>query len=140
MYDKYLFEAAKAGDLELITQLLEKGVDINVKDGRGKTVLHYAAGNGNLELVQWLIEHGADVNAKDDKGKSAMHYAADNNNWEVVQWLIEHGSEILRHDLYNFWYLANQNGNKNFAQWLFQNKFTIEMKLLVLTSSEYPFT
>jgi len=44
--------------------LLDEGVDINAKDERGWTPLHFAARTGSVEVVRTLLGRGADVNAK----------------------------------------------------------------------------
>jgi ankyrin repeat protein len=36
--------AVLQGDIETVKELIEKGVDINVKDNKGRTPLHYAVG------------------------------------------------------------------------------------------------
>jgi ankyrin repeat protein len=39
--------------------------DINKKDKKGRTALHYAVGNSDTKTVRLLIEKGTDVNAAD---------------------------------------------------------------------------
>lgn len=41
------------------------GADVNLKNGGGRSALHYAASKGWLEIAQILISHGAKVNLKD---------------------------------------------------------------------------
>ena len=42
-----IHDAAEAGDLAGVLAELDKGVDVNAKDGGGWTPLHYAAGSGH---------------------------------------------------------------------------------------------
>lgn len=67
-----LLTAARAGNLELVRQLLENGYDVNGRDNQGKTALHAAARSGSLELVKLLVERGADVNIKDNRGMTPV--------------------------------------------------------------------
>ena len=60
----------------VITQLLEKGADINVFDRSGITPLHYAARQLNLEQVKLLLANKADPCIVDAHGNSPLHYAA----------------------------------------------------------------
>ncbi|HCE59560.1 MAG TPA: ankyrin repeat domain-containing protein, partial [Wolbachia sp.] len=59
-----LLDAAESGKLELVSQLIEQGIDIKAKDVLGYTSLHNAAKNGHLEVVKLLIAKNADVNAQ----------------------------------------------------------------------------
>ena len=51
--------------LELITKLIDAGVNVNIKDGHGWTALFYAVcHNGPIYIIRMLIDAGADVNIK----------------------------------------------------------------------------
>ena len=73
--NKKLLEAIKKNDLQLVQKLIKSGADINFKDEKGLTPLHYAAVSGNIDLVKYLVENGADVCAKDKKGRTPDYYA-----------------------------------------------------------------
>lgn len=63
-----LLEAAKAGNLELVQQLLTSFphiVNCRDLDGRHSTPLHFASGYNRVAVVEYLLEQGADVHAKD---------------------------------------------------------------------------
>lgn len=62
---KQFWEAARKGDAETITALLEKGVDVNTPFRYSATALSFACDRGHVEVVKVLLEHGADVNVKD---------------------------------------------------------------------------
>jgi len=59
-----VFDAARTGDRELLTELINKGADINARDPRGFTPLIVASYNDQLEATTLLLEAGADVNAR----------------------------------------------------------------------------
>ncbi len=50
-----LFSAAKVGRIDIVTQLLKKGVDVNIRDPRGNTPLHWAAAKGNQMTMGVLL-------------------------------------------------------------------------------------
>ena len=57
--DQVLIEAAKDGNMLVLKTALEKGADINAKDGSGMTALMYAIKRGDWEIVNFLKEKGA---------------------------------------------------------------------------------
>jgi ankyrin repeat protein len=54
-----LMLAAKQGDLNAATYLVEKKADVGAKEDGNWSVLHYAALSGNLALVTYLVSAGA---------------------------------------------------------------------------------
>ena len=63
-----LIEAARLGNIELVKELLDQGVDIESKDPEyGSTALMFVSqqsnGSSSLEMVKLLLDRGADVNA-----------------------------------------------------------------------------
>jgi ankyrin repeat protein len=65
---------AAVSSVEILNMLLDKGLDVTDKDGRGETLLMSAASGGITETVKVLLAHGADVNAKDNAGRTALKY------------------------------------------------------------------
>ena len=66
-----LMRAVDAHALPCIRHLLESGVDVNARDERGRTALHYidwATSGKSLEVARMLLSAGADVNARDSRG------------------------------------------------------------------------
>ena len=56
-----LYMAAKAGKLELVKLLIEKGAIVDVQGRGGHTPLNVAASNGHVEVMQVLLEAGANI-------------------------------------------------------------------------------
>lgn len=85
-----LWEAARAGDVAVVTALLDKGADVNAKFRYGATALFKAAERGNTEVVKVLLARGADASVKDSfYGATAMTWALDGKHVEVVRALLE---------------------------------------------------
>ena len=94
-----LHDAARAGDVEIVTALLASGVDIDETDFRTGTALHIAVGQGNASIVKVLIEHGADLDAKSElNGARALHMAADFDELAIVGLLLDNGADIEARD------------------------------------------
>lgn len=61
---------------EILTLLLDHGIDINSRGTDDMTALHAAVENGQIHTIHFLISRGADVNAIDAGGRSVMDVAA----------------------------------------------------------------
>jgi ankyrin repeat protein len=68
-------EAAKAGNLEMVKQLVASGADVNARDTNEETPLHKAIWNGHFEVAKYLVDKGADVNARGPTGATPLMYA-----------------------------------------------------------------
>ena len=94
-----LLEAAKAGDLPRVRELLAAGADREARDADGATPLMLAAHAGRLDVVGALITAGADVNATDARGwgplaKAVYNPDVDRGFADVVQVLVDAGANI----------------------------------------------
>ena len=67
--------AAENGNLSRVRTLLNNGVDVDVKDGQGRTPLYMAASWGRTQVAQLLIDEGSDVNAKNNARFTPLHQA-----------------------------------------------------------------
>jgi len=68
-----LINVIKSDSLDMVSSLLEKGADVNIKDDyTGESALMWAAAVGNLDMVKLLIEKKADVNARDSSANTAL--------------------------------------------------------------------
>ncbi|KAL6228594.1 hypothetical protein BDW75DRAFT_246578 [Aspergillus navahoensis] len=58
--------AVETGCLELVDDLLEATVDVEVKDGQGRTAMSYACERGYEYLAKCLLDAGASTSADSD--------------------------------------------------------------------------
>lgn len=84
-----IHEAALNGDLENLTDLLEKGTNINSKDPDNRTALMYAAFNGHTEIIRLLLDKGAVVNVFDSYGRTPLMMASSGPFPEAVKLLLD---------------------------------------------------
>jgi hypothetical protein len=63
-----LLLAARYNATKVLRLLLDKGVDVNIKDDLGSTALHKAARYNSLQAVRMLLEAGADPEKLDSDG------------------------------------------------------------------------
>jgi ankyrin repeat protein len=60
-----LISAAELGEIVVVRRLLVDGMNVNTRDGRGRTALLAATQRNHVEVARLLINEGADVNARD---------------------------------------------------------------------------
>lgn len=82
-------QAAEAGDLEAVQNLLQDGIDINAQDERGRTAVMAATYNHQTEMVRLLISKGADINIRDHLLNNVFLYAGAEGMLDIVQLAIE---------------------------------------------------
>ena len=88
-----LIEAAQAGDLQAVQNLLDRGVEAPGDQELGEA-LCTAAFHGHREVVELLLSHGADVDARGAGGETPLHCAIENIQPEVVTLLLKHGADV----------------------------------------------
>ncbi|KAH6809715.1 acyl-CoA binding protein 2 [Perilla frutescens var. frutescens] len=84
---------AREGDEETLLKCIESGAPLNLKDGEGRTPLHWAVDRGHVNITALLLKRNADVNAKDKEGQAALHYAAVCERADIAKLLVEHGAD-----------------------------------------------
>lgn len=121
--DTPLICACKQGNNRIANYLLKKNADVNLRNKKHRTCLHYAVRKRftfldyvliiilmpvlligyllmisktkqNENLVKMLLRAGADVNATDYSGSTALHYACEMRNQAVIPLLLEAHADV----------------------------------------------
>lgn len=92
-----LRDAAKSGDAELVTQLLDEGAEVDEIHGVG-TALHWAALHGHADIIKILAVRGAELGTKSDLLGTPLHTAANRGQTNAASALIQHGAEVDARD------------------------------------------
>ncbi|XP_071420291.1 ankyrin repeat domain-containing protein 22 isoform X2 [Pithys albifrons albifrons] len=116
--DTPLICACKQGNNRIVSYLLRRHADVNLRNKKDRTCLHYAVRKRftfldyvliiilmpvmligyllmvsktkqNENLIKMLLRAGADVNATDSSGSTALHYACEMKNQEVIPLLLQ---------------------------------------------------
>ena len=90
--DPRLLEAAKKDDAVAVHDLLEQGLDVDMRAGDGTTALHWAAYRDNHELAELLIRAGASVNIANDLGVTPLWVAATTRSTAAMEKLLKAGA------------------------------------------------
>lgn len=85
-----LMLASLKGELELATQMVKKGADVNKT---GWTPLHYAASNGHVAVIKLLLENYAYIDAESPNGTTPLMMASMYGNPESVKLLLDEGAD-----------------------------------------------
>jgi ankyrin repeat protein len=88
-----LMEAAKAGDVETVKDLLHRGAEVDARSEKSKTALHYAAANGHVEVVKILLAQGASIDPRDRDGRTPLMLSAIYGCNHTIQALIAGGAD-----------------------------------------------
>jgi len=94
-----LLFAARNGDVETATVLVDAGAHVNATAPSGRSALVTAAHSGHGSLGVYLLEEGANPNAS-DAGYTALHAAVLRSQVDLVKALLQHGADpnaILEH-------------------------------------------
>ncbi|XP_029465688.1 ankyrin repeat domain-containing protein 22 isoform X2 [Rhinatrema bivittatum] len=151
--DTPLICACRKGHLRIITYFLDREADVNIRNKKERTCLHYAVrrrftfldylliiilmpvmligylimlskSKQNEKIIGMLLQAGVDVNATDYQGNTALHYACKMKNQEIISALLGAHANIS---------IKNQDGETaiDIAKRL---KFTKILQLLKKTS------
>lgn len=67
-----MLEVAAKGNNARIKELLDKGVDVNMRGNDSNTPIMEAGYAGHIDTVKFLLDHGADLSAKKKDGATTM--------------------------------------------------------------------
>lgn len=76
------------GNLVRLDSLL-KNSEIDVKDNRGRSLLHWAVACKQKEVFDFLIKKGIDINGIDNQEKTPLHVAVQFNNVAYFDYLVK---------------------------------------------------
>lgn len=87
-----LLLAAEAGELSIVTWLLEHEADVNAVDKRGRSALHCAMKNGHVEVVRELLKWKPQLNNLTTNGQPLVELAV--QDVAMMQILLDAGADI----------------------------------------------
>lgn len=100
--DKYgnnlLHIAVESGKREMVSFLLETGLNINEKNKLNESPFFIAINKGDLMMVELLALKGADINSEDTTGLTPLDLAVRRNDVDILGLLVEKGANVQKAD------------------------------------------
>lgn len=84
-----IWESAKAGDYEKVKRVLDARPEfVDLTDGKGNTLMHYAAMSGNVDICRAIIELRGRYSRLNAVRRLPIHYAAEYGSVGVAEILL----------------------------------------------------
>jgi ankyrin repeat protein len=81
-------------DENKVQGLIDKGININRRDAKGRTLLFELSAKRRIESIKILIKNGIDVNVEDNYGKTVLSEAVNKTDGMMIRFLLENGCSI----------------------------------------------
>lgn len=82
-----VWDAARAGNPQLVENLIHQGAAVDARDNEGRTALMLAAMHGHTTTVQKLLALGANPRLVDREGLNAAQWAAQRGHMRLAELL-----------------------------------------------------
>jgi len=130
-----LIDAIIKEDIENVkAQILLDPNEINLLDGAGNSLLHYATALQNYAIAEYLIDTGINVDTKSKKGITALQLAIDRNNVQILELILLNGANVNTHVSYGSTpldraiYIKDENVRTEVVRLLLKYKADINLK------------
>lgn len=98
MQETPIINLVRKNDMTGVKLALDRGVNVNTQDKRGRSLLLLATIDKQPEMAKLLVSYKADVNLQDDQQDSPFLYAGASGQTELVRLFLENGA---RFDIFN---------------------------------------
>jgi len=95
-----IVEAVEKNDVETVKILLKQGINVESKDGQGRSLLMLATHRNNVNMAKVLLAAGANVNIQDKIQDSPFLYAGAEGKLELVKLYLEHNPNFKIYNRY----------------------------------------
>ncbi|KAK2164054.1 hypothetical protein LSH36_69g01014 [Paralvinella palmiformis] len=90
----HLLRACEEGNISIVTNVLDKGTDVNVTDVDDCTPLQVASANGQEHVVRLLLMRGAALDQANSFGWTPLLLAARHGHVSVVELLLQNQADL----------------------------------------------
>ena len=82
---EYFFNATKINETDVLSEFLNSGFPVNIRNKESYTALMMASYYGHIKSVNILLNNGADACLKDKRGHTAMMGAIVKAEWDIAR-------------------------------------------------------
>ena len=82
---EYFFNANKINETDVLSEFLNSGFPVNIRNKESYTALMMASYYGHIKSVNILLNNGADACLKDKRGHTAMMGAIVKAEWDIAR-------------------------------------------------------
>ncbi|KAG5175564.1 ankyrin repeat-containing domain protein [Tribonema minus] len=83
------WDGVNSGKMRIVRHYMENGARPDMRDGGGRTPLHYAAISGLIDMAKYLMAKGATVDVQNTIGLTPLFYAARYDHLDMCRYLLE---------------------------------------------------
>ena len=83
-------------DINKIQKYIEKGIDINKKDEKGRSILFMLSAKRKIDAIRVLLKNNANINIEDRYGRSVLDEAALRSDGIMLRFFLDNGFDINR--------------------------------------------
>ena len=83
-------------DINKIQKYIEKGIDINKKDEKGRTILFMLSAKRKIDAIRVLLKNNANINIEDTYGRTVLDEAALRSDGIMLRFFLDNGFDINR--------------------------------------------
>jgi len=85
---------ARKGNTEELSRMINAGLNIDLSDNKGNTLLMLASYNNQEETVKFLLDNNAQVDKKNDRGQTPLAGVCFKGYINIVKLLVKSGANI----------------------------------------------
>ena len=97
-----IMKAAREGNVSIVKELIQKGVDLDLKNVDGNTALWNTCFASSFECFYELVDAGIDINSTNVNGVTSLMYCASAGKEDFVQLLLEYEANTKLENLDGF--------------------------------------
>ena len=83
-------------DVDKLQRYINRGIDINKKDEKGRSILFSLAAKRKLDAIRFLIKNGVNLNLEDRFSKTVLDEACEKSDGVMVRFFLDNGFDINR--------------------------------------------
>ncbi len=81
-------------DVNKIKKFILKGIDLNKKDEKGRTILFSLVSKRKVDSIRYLLKFDLDLNSEDNYGKTVLDHCIDKSDGMMIRFLLENGASV----------------------------------------------